>query len=126
MNRFKQVEGEGEVWKEPAGPEIADLEGEEFEDTMALDLGDELNVVATVFETLGLNIPWAESEDLDVRGTQKLATKLKPLDWAAVQKKGVDLGEDAELAEESWERFRAFVVDAARSCNGIEWQLEDW
>ncbi|MBL8909386.1 MAG: hypothetical protein JNM17_01665, partial [Archangium sp.] len=41
--RFKQVDSEsGEVWKEPPGPEVADLEGEEFEDAYVLDIDDAL------------------------------------------------------------------------------------
>lgn len=127
MSRFKQLEGEsGAVWKEPPGPEVPDLEGEEFEDTMVLDVADSLPLLETVFEALNIAVPWhEENEHLDVRSTQKLASRLKPLDWEAVAAKGVTLGGHEEDGGELWERFRAFVVDAARSCNAIEWELDE-
>jgi hypothetical protein len=126
MNRFKQLEGEGEVWKEPPGPEVADLEGAEFEDAMTLEVGDGLPLLDAVFEHLGMAVPWNEDSELDVKATQRLATKLKPLDWAAVAKKGVELGDDEAAGAELWERWRAFVVDAARSCNGLVFELDEW
>ncbi|MFT3708784.1 MAG: hypothetical protein QM817_14135 [Archangium sp.] len=125
--RFKQLEGEsGAVWKEPPGPDVADLEGEEFEDAHMLSFEDELDLLEACLERLGFKVPWHEYGDSDVTAVQKLASRLKPIDWDVALKKGVEMGDDEELAGEVWEKFRAFVIDAARSCNAIEWEVDEW
>jgi len=125
--RLWQVDaGGGRAWKEPAGPAVPeDFPAEFLDDHGGLDLDQGWQAIDSLLDQRSIAAPWSAGDDeLEADEVQQLATKLKPLDWASLRARGVELPEDEEPAREMWMLFRHFVVDAARGCNAIAWELD--
>lgn len=123
-------EGSGPAWKEPPAEPAAFSEDELDEDgRFALEAG--FADVEAILEQLGLKAPWTEDEEqLEAAHVQRLATRLVPLSWKGLLAKGLDVaglphGVDAEDVQATWERFRLFVIDAARSGNALASEFDD-
>jgi hypothetical protein len=121
--RIWQVESEGgPAWKEPAGPKVDDDFPEDWLDEHGkLDLDKDWQLIGQVLEQLSIKVPWDEDDALEPKGVQALATKLKKYDWLAVKTAGVEVEDELE---DRWLEFRHLVIDAARACNGLEWEID--
>jgi hypothetical protein len=123
-------EGSGPAWKEPPGaPE--EFSEDELDENGRLALDADFADVEAILEQLGLKAPWTEDEEqLESAHVQRLATRLVPLSWKGLLTKGLDVGalphgQDTEAVQSAWERFRLFVIDAARSGNALASEIDD-
>lgn len=120
-----QIDGEsGPAWKEPrAGAEVPDEFPEEsLDENGSLALDQEWRAIEALLDQVDIAAPWKGGEDeLEAADVQRLATKLKPADWAALTARGVEADEESR---EAYETFRHFVIDAARSGNGLGWEID--
>lgn len=120
-----QIDGEsGPAWKEPkAGAEVPDDFPEDLlDENGSLALEQDWAAIEGVLDQLDIAAPWKDGEEeLEAAAVQRLATKLKPLDWDALLAKGVEASDEVR---EVYETFRHFVVDAARAGNGLGWEID--
>lgn len=121
--------GSAAAWKEPPG-EPKEFDEELLDENGKLQLDGDWVDIEAVLEQLGLKAPWANEDDRgDPAAVQRLATRLVPLSWEGAIARGLEVaalphGMDAEVIAEAWERFRMFVIDAARAANGLEWEID--
>lgn len=120
-----QVDGEsGPAWKEPrSGADVPDEFPEEaLDDDGCLAIDQEWRSIEALLDQVDIAAPWkGGEEELEAADVQRLATKLKAADWAALTARGVEADEESR---EVYETFRHFVVDAARSGNGLGWEID--
>jgi hypothetical protein len=120
-----QVDGEsGPAWKEPVtGEEVPDEFPEEsLDENGSLALDHEWRAIEALLDQVDIAAPWkGGEEELEAADVQRLATRLKPADWAALTARGVEAD---EASREVYETFRHFVIDAARSGNGLGWEID--
>ena len=111
------------MWKEPPGPKVDNAFPEAWlNEHGKLDLDQAWQAVSNILEQLSIAFSWVEENELEPQKVQALASKLKKYDWRAVKAAGVEIDDEMK---DAWLMFRHLVIDAARACNALEWEIDD-